>query len=79
VGDALADALGVIASPWDALVPALRTSVRASEAVRVRIPGFNAVALDRGRRYWDRVVEIGLAGASAEFGLPDRLANDAAE
>ena len=31
-------------------------------------------ALVTGTRYWDRVVEIGLAGATAEFGLPDALA-----
>jgi hypothetical protein len=26
-----------------------------------------------GARYWDRVLALGLQGATAEFGLPERL------
>ena len=34
----------------------------------------NASALDRGRRYWQRVVDFGFHDASAEFELPRALA-----
>ena len=30
-----------------------------------------------GRRYWDRVVEVGLSGAMTEFGLPQHLSRAA--
>jgi hypothetical protein len=79
LGEPLATQLGLRASRWDAMVPVLRASVRAAEAVRVRVPGMTERAIENGRRYWKRVVEIGLAGASADFGLARSLAVSAAE
>ena len=35
-------------------------------------------AVAAGTRYWDRVVKVGLKGATYEFGLPDRLGSLAA-
>jgi hypothetical protein len=40
----------------------------------LRIPAAHQRAVLLGNRYWDRVVEIGLAGATAEFRPPERLA-----
>jgi hypothetical protein len=78
VGDAIADDLGVERTSWRLGVPVLKRLVSLAEAVRGSVPGVDRTAIFTGTRYWDRVVEIGLAGATAEFGLPDRLAERAA-
>ena len=74
LGNELADQLGVERTSWRVTVPFVKRIVRAAERVRGSIPGADRTALAQGTRYWDRVVEIGLAGATAEFGLPERLA-----
>jgi ER-bound oxygenase mpaB/B'/Rubber oxygenase, catalytic domain len=74
VGDELADQLGVARTRWRLTVPILKRVVAAAERIRDSVPGADRTALATGTRYWDRVVEIGLAGATAEFRLPDRLA-----
>ena len=76
VGDELADKLGVAKTSWGLMVPFVKRFVSGVELVRRSVPlGMADVpALWAGTRYWDRVVEIGLAGATAEFGLPDKLA-----
>ncbi len=74
VGDELADQLGVARTRWRLTVPILKRVIRAAERIRDSVPGADRTALTTGTRYWDRVVEIGLAGATAEFRLPDRLA-----
>jgi hypothetical protein len=74
VGDAIADGLGVERSTWRLGVPVLRRLVSLAEAVRGTLPGAHSTAIYTGTKYWDRVVAIGLAGATAEFGLPERLA-----
>jgi hypothetical protein len=76
VGDELADKLGVAKTSWRLMVPFMKRFVSGVELVRRSVPlGMADVpALWAGSRYWDRVVEIGLAGATAEFGLPDKLA-----
>lgn len=73
IGDALADKLGVQRTPLRYAMPALRRLVRGVEHVRHRLPLAERSAVAAGTRYWDRVVEIGLQGATAEFGLPSHL------
>jgi len=76
IGDELADKMGVAKTSWRHMVPFMKRFVSGVELVRRTVPlGMADVpALWAGERYWDRVVEIGLAGATAEFGLPERLA-----
>ena len=74
LGDTMADALGVPLSPWRRVLPLVRRVNAAAEQVRLRVPAAQEAAITRGHRYWDRVVEIGLAGATAEFRPPERLA-----
>lgn len=74
LGDAMADALAVPLSPWRHTIPMVRAVNAAAEQVRRRVPAAQQVAITGGHRYWDRVVEIGLAGATAEFRPPERLA-----
>lgn len=73
VGDELADALKVPRTPWRFTVGIVQRLVRGAELVRSSVPFAEGTAIAVGNRYWDRVVEVGLAGATAEFGLPERL------
>jgi hypothetical protein len=59
------------------MVPFVRRLVSSVELVRANVPFGDVPAVWAGTRYWDRVVEIGLAGAMAEFGLPQGLARAA--
>jgi hypothetical protein len=77
LGDQMGDALAVPRSSWRYMVPFVRRLVSSVELVRERVPFADAPAVWAGSRYWDRVVEIGLAGATAEFGLPYGLARAA--
>jgi hypothetical protein len=72
-GDEVADALGVPRTPWRHSVRVLRRLNLAAEQVRTRVPAAHRTAVEVGQRYWDRVVEIGLAGATAEFRPPERI------
>lgn len=74
VGEELADGLAVPRTSWRFAVRIVHRLVTAGEMVRTTMPFAEDTAVAVGTRYWDRVVEIGLAGATAEFGLPDRLA-----
>ncbi len=78
VGEELADKLAVPRTSWRIAVPLVRRLVSGAEMVRESLPFTDRQALVAGNRYWDRVVEVGLAGATAEFGLPDRLSPVAA-
>ena len=73
IGDELADGLDVPRTPWRLAVPVLQRLVRGAELVRSSVPFANGPATAVRNRYWDRVVEVGLAGATAEFALPERL------
>ena len=75
VGAEIADALELPITPWRFAIPPLRAVVSAMELVRQLSPLANRAALDLGTQYWRRVVEIGLGGATAEFGPPQRLAH----
>jgi hypothetical protein len=74
VGDDLADKLGVERTSWRLAPRILRRVVRATEAVRTSVPTADARAIAAGQRYWSRVIEIGLQGATAEFRMPKSLA-----
>lgn len=77
LGDAMADQLDVPRSKIVGLVPLLRNIAAAAEPVRKRLPAAHRAAVQAGSRYWDRVIEIGLAGATAEFRPPERLSRAA--
>lgn len=72
-GDAMADALGLPPTSWRYMVPFVRRLVSSVELVRENVPFGDLPAVWAGRRYWDRVVDMGLAGAAADFGLPAHL------
>lgn len=73
LGDEMADSLGVPRTPWRYAMEVARAATRATELARETVPGARKALIDAGHRYWDRVVEIGLAGATAEFRPPERL------
>jgi hypothetical protein len=73
IGTELADKLGVPSSPWSLAVPLVRRLVSGMESIRESVPFAGGPALRVGAKYWDRVVEVGLAGATAEFALPQTL------
>lgn len=74
IGDELADALEVPRSTYRYALPMLKRIVRRIGRVTKRLPFAERGAVAVGARYWDRVVEIGLQGATYEFTLPERLA-----
>jgi hypothetical protein len=74
IGDEVADQLALPRSRYAHLIPVIRRFTMAAERVRLRVPAARRAAIASGERYWDRVVEIGLAGATAEFRPPEKLA-----
>jgi hypothetical protein len=77
LGAEMADKLAVPRTSWRYMVPFARRLVSSVELVRETVPFAGVPAVWAGRRYWDRVVEQGLAGAMAEFALPQGLARAA--
>jgi hypothetical protein len=73
LGHALADELELPITPMRFLIPPIKGLVSAMEVLRELSPLAHRAAIDVGTRYWARVVEIGLGGATYEFGLPQRL------
>jgi hypothetical protein len=78
IGDELADKLEVPRTPIRHAMPMIKRLVASAERFRRNIPFADRTAVVMGSRYWDRVVEIGLRGATYEFPLPKSLANLAA-
>jgi hypothetical protein len=78
IGDTLADSLEIPRTPVRHAMPILKGIVRNMERFTRTVPFGQQTAMMLGSRYWDRVVEIGLQGATYEFPLPKRLANVAA-
>jgi len=78
IGDDLADALLVPRNRARFAMPMVRRVVSGVERVTRAVPFAERSAIASGMRYWDRVVEIGLKGATYEFGLPEDLASLAA-
>jgi len=77
LGDDLAEDLGLDRTPFIAGVHALRAVTIVAEQARRRSPEAHRKALLRGARYWREVVEKTLAGESAKFVPPERLADAA--
>jgi hypothetical protein len=77
LGDEVAEALAVPRTSWRYMVPFVRRLVSSVELVRENVPFADVPALWAGTRYWDRLVELGLAGAMADFALPQGLARAA--
>ncbi len=75
IGDELADQLDLPKDAWRFVVPAAREFIRRAERLRKTVPGGRRLALQAGRRHWQNVVELGLMGIPAEFGLPVRLSD----
>ena len=73
VGDELADHRGIPRTTWRYAMPALRRLVASVERLTLAVPFAERGAVAVGSRFWDRVVEIGLQGATYEFALPERL------
>jgi hypothetical protein len=74
LGPSLADALGIVAERPALAAPLLRGALAALDRARARLPGLDRLAATAGRRYWDDVVALGLAGRPADFAPPARLA-----
>lgn len=78
IGDELADKLAVERQPMRIALPMMKGMVAAASRITRAVPFGERGAVAVGTRYWDRVVEIGLQGASYEFPLPKALLNLAA-
>jgi hypothetical protein len=78
IGDELADKLDVPRTPIRYAMPMMKRFVAGVERFTRAVPFGKQTALVVGSRYWDRVVEIGLQGATYEFPLPKSLSNLAA-
>ena len=78
VGDELADALHVPRNSVRFALPMVRRLVGGVERFTRAVPFAERGALAAGSHYWDRVVQIGLQGATYEFGLPSALGSLAA-
>ncbi len=78
IGDQLADKLDVPRQPIRYAMPMMRRLVSTVERVTRAVPFGERSAVAVGTHYWDRVVEIGLQGATYEFPLPKSLSNIAA-
>src|SRR5262249_29239159 len=75
IGDELADKLHVPPTTIRYAMPMRRRFVSSLGRFTRAVPYGDRTAIVVGSRYWDRVVEIGLQGATYEFPLPKRLAN----
>lgn len=73
VGDDLADRLGVPTTRWRYAMPIMKRFVAGVERVAQHVPFSHPTQVAVGSHYWDRVVEVGLQGATAEFLLPEKL------
>ena len=78
IGDELADKLDVPRQPIRYAMPMMKRFVTAVERFSRVVPFGERSAVAMGTHYWDRVVEIGLQGATYEFPLPKSLSNLAA-
>jgi hypothetical protein len=74
IGDELADKLDVPATNIRYALPVMKRFVSGVERFARAMPLGGRTAVAVGTRYWDRVVEIGLQGATYEFPLPRSLA-----
>jgi hypothetical protein len=73
VGEEMADALRVPRNTFRFAMPMVRRLVGGVERFTRVVPFAERGAIAAGTAYWDRVVEIGLQGATYEFALPSQL------
>ncbi|MBX3212520.1 MAG: DUF2236 domain-containing protein [Labilithrix sp.] len=73
IGDELADKLDVPRQPIRYAMPMMKRLIAAASHVTRAVPFGERSAIAVGTHYWDRVVEIGLQGATYEFPLPKSL------
>jgi hypothetical protein len=78
IGDELADKLQVPRHHIRYAMPMIKRFIATVERVTRVVPFGERSAVMVGTHYWDRVVEIGLQGATYEFPLPRSLSNIAA-
>jgi hypothetical protein len=78
IGDELADKLDVPRQPIRYAMPMMKRFIAALERFTRVVPFGERSAVAMGMHYWDRVVEIGLHGATCEFPLPKSLSDIAA-
>jgi len=78
IGDELADKLEVPRSTLRHAMPMMKRFIGGVERVTRVVPFGEKGQAFVGSRYWDRVVEIGLQGATYEFPLPRALVGVAA-
>ncbi len=73
IGNDLADQLRVPRNTFRYAMPMVRRLVGGVERFTRAVPFAERGAIAAGTHYWDRVVEIGLQGATYEFALPNAL------
>ncbi len=78
IGNEIADQLAVPRSSFRYAMPMVRRLVGGVERFTRAVPFAERGAIVAGTHYWDRVVEIGLQGATYEFALPSALGSVAA-
>jgi hypothetical protein len=78
IGEEMADALRVPRTNFRFAMPMVRRLVAGVERFTRAVPFAERGAIAAGAHYWDRVVEIGLQGATYEFALPSALGGLAA-
>ncbi len=73
LGDELADQLAIPRTRERFLLPPAIATIKAVERARARSPRLEERMVARGERYWDTVVDKGLAYATNDFALPATL------
>ena len=73
LGDTMADDLALPRNAARFIVPSVHKVLSRMEHVGRRVPGYDARLIRSGRQYWDRTIELGLAGRMAQFMPPVEL------
>lgn len=77
LGDEVAGQLGLAPARERFLLPPAIAIVRGMERARRRSPTLEERLVQAGERYWDDVLRKGLAFATIDFAMPERLAGSA--
>ncbi len=73
LGDAMADALELPRTGTRFVLPSVRAVLGRMERVGRHVPGYDAKLIRTGHVYWQRAIDLGLAGKAAQFMPPARL------
>jgi hypothetical protein len=76
LGTELADRMAIAEDRPALATPLLCGALAGLDRARASLPALDRLAARAGRRYWDGVVAMGLAGQPAEFAPPARLLRD---